>query len=216
MRSLNTVADCANAESRARHAATTSRAVTGAPSQKRASSRNVKVQRSPAASHDWASPGSTRPAQSRRISVSYSAAKTNRSASLRGEGACVGSMGSASATATVSRFDAGPGAMRHAVSEGAAPGAGSSGAAGAGRPGGPARQATVSSTASRSGRRAEIIGGLWFRGSFRTIPRPGSQSQRAARSAVSGPSGRARCLPCRGSRRARARSPARGAPDGAR
>ena len=148
VRSPRMVADCANVESRARQAARTSRAVTGAPSQKRASSRSVNVQRSPDASHDWASPGSTRPAQSTRISVSYSCANTNRSASFRGSGACVGSMGSASATAIVSRFAAGPGAMRQMVSDGAAPGAGKAGAGAAPGVGGPARQAAANSAAS--------------------------------------------------------------------
>src|SRR5256885_7290729 len=56
-------------------------------------------------------------------------------------------MGSASATATVSRLAAGPGARRQVVSDGAAPGAGRAGAGAA--PGGPARQA-----ASRAARRA--------------------------------------------------------------
>src|SRR5207248_6130 len=102
-----------------------SRAVTGAPSQKRASDRSVTVQRpSGPCSHDRASAGRTRPWQSTRINVSYSWAKTKRSATLRGNGACAGSTGSVSAIVTVSRDAGRPAAIRHAVSPAARAGAG--------------------------------------------------------------------------------------------
>src|SRR6267143_3028070 len=79
---------------------TTSRAVTGAPSQNCASARRVNAQRRPPslAVHDSASAGTARPSQSNRTSVSYRCRKTSRSASLRGTGTCVGSTESVSAT----------------------------------------------------------------------------------------------------------------------
>src|SRR5947199_411867 len=124
-RSSGTMTARARLESRARHAASMSRAVTGAPSLKRASDRSVTVQRpSGPCSHDRASAGRTRPWQSTRINVSYSWAKTKRSATLRGNGACAGSTGSVSAIVTVSRDAGRPAAIKHAVSPAARAGAG--------------------------------------------------------------------------------------------
>src|SRR6266545_6390877 len=97
-------------ESRAIQLASTSRAVTGEPSQNRASSRSVNVQRRPASStlHELASPGTIRPSQSTPTRVWYSCRNTSRSASLWGTGAWDGSMGSVSAMVTVSRVVAAP------------------------------------------------------------------------------------------------------------
>src|SRR5258706_6513201 len=79
---------------------TTSRAVTGAPSQNCASARSVNAQRRPPSLdvHDSASAGTGRPSQSNRTSVSYRCRNTSRSASLRGTGAWVGSTESVRAT----------------------------------------------------------------------------------------------------------------------
>src|SRR5213593_2044925 len=127
VRSSRIVTACAILASRTRQAASTSRAVTGAPSQKRASDRRVTVQRSAApCPQDRERAGRTRPWQSTRISVSYSCAKTNRSAPLYGTGACIGSTGSVSATVTVSRGVIRPVATKHVVSDGAAAGCGNS------------------------------------------------------------------------------------------
>src|SRR5205809_1415132 len=71
-RSSRAVIARARLESRARHDASASRVVTGAPSQKRASDRRVTVQwPSGPCSQDRASAGRTRPWQSTWISVSY-------------------------------------------------------------------------------------------------------------------------------------------------
>src|SRR5712692_9952569 len=147
----------ARPSSRARQAVRTSRVVTGAPSQKRASSRSVKVHASrPLRSAERASPGSTRPVQSTRINVSYSCRKTNRSVSFLGAGAWAGSTGSGRATLSVSRAAplAGPGPeMRaHSVSGAAGPGARASTCGGA------ARQAAASSPISRAGRCRDGMG----------------------------------------------------------
>src|SRR2546422_647588 len=108
-------------------AATTSRALTGAPSQKRASVRSVNVQGRLTTSlvHDSARPGSTRPRQSTRMSVSYNCRNTNRSASFSGAGACAGSTGCVRAMTKESGVIARPAMTSHALSRGA--GVGSAG-----------------------------------------------------------------------------------------
>src|SRR2546426_9971859 len=157
--------------SRARQAASTSRAVTGAPSEKRASARRVTVQR-PAApcSQDRARAGRTRPWQSTRISVSYSCAKTNRSATLYGTGACAGSTGAVSATVTVSRGVVRPVAIKPVVSDGAAAG-------GSSLPGAAPRQAATSQRGRRTRRDEGITGsgsGGWFSNDTQSRqPQPG-------------------------------------------
>ena len=118
---------CASAGSRPRQDARTSRAVTGAPSQNRALSRNVNAQRSPDAwSQLLASPGRGRPWQSSRINDSYNCPNTSRSASFRGRGACAAATGSETATETVSRATVRPLASMHVVSPGAGVGGGTS------------------------------------------------------------------------------------------
>ena len=113
-------------ESRAIQLASTSCAVTGEPSQNRASSRSVKVQRRPASSalQERANPGTIRPSQSTCRRVSYSCGNTRRSASLRGTGAWAGSTGSVRPMVTVSRADVGAAATAQFVPGGAPPGTG--------------------------------------------------------------------------------------------
>ncbi len=78
----------------------TSGAVTGVPSEKRAPSRSLTIQVWPSASsrHDSARPGTNRPVQSARISVSYSWRNSSRSLSFVGWGAFDESMRSVRAT----------------------------------------------------------------------------------------------------------------------
>src|SRR5216117_3669121 len=175
-RSSGTVTARARLESRARHAASTSCAVTGAPSQKRASDRSVTVQRpSGPGSHDRASAGRTRPWQSTRINVSYSWAKTKRSATLRGNGACAGSTGSVSAIVTVSRDAGRPAAIRHAVSPAARAGAGG-GSSPRGTP--PPQAAATSRPKSKIWWCGRIMGGSGSGGSVEAYRGPEARARR--------------------------------------
>ena len=132
------------------HAASTSRALTGTPSQKIAPSAKVTVHVRPPSEElqDAASAGCRCPSQSTRTRVSYSWRNSTRSAPVTGIGACEGSTAPGAATVSVSACtieSPDRSQMLSGASGGAACGAG---AAGAGAPRG--AQAVATSAANRA------------------------------------------------------------------